>query len=451
MSRFLLALVALVCGGFVSSTLSGAQDHWPQWRGADMSGVAADDPALPEKWTATENIVWKTPIAGLGWSSPIVWGDRVFVTAVTAEADGEAPKKGMYLPTNATKYASGTHRWKVYCVDLVTGKLRWERTVHEGPSPSTRHPKNSFASETPITDGERLYAVFGNVGIFTFALDGKPLWSARIDPQNDEWGWGPGASPALVGNQLVMVYDNDTRSSSIVAYDVRTGKVNWRSERDEGHNWATPFIWKNPLRTEIVTAGESRVRSYDTAGKLLWQFSGRMTDVSIPTPVAAHGMIYVSSGYIGNDHRPAYAVRPGASGDITVKFGDEPSPFVAWYQPRIGSYNPSPIVYGDYYYTLIDAGFLTAHDARTGKEVYGRQRIEAGATFTASPVAYNGKLFLLSEDGNTYVVQAGPEYKLLGKNPLDEMALASPAIAGKTLLIRTMSHLYAIRTSRSGN
>jgi outer membrane protein assembly factor BamB len=242
-----------------------------------------------------------------------------------------------------------------------------------------------------------------------------------------------------------MVYDNDTTSSSIVAYDVRTGKVNWRTDRDEGHNWATPFVWKNNLRTEIVTAGEKRVRSYDTSGKLLWQFSSRMTDVSVPTPVAGHGMVFVSSGYIGNDHRPAYAVRPGASGDITVKFGEEASPYVAWYQPRIGSYNPSPIVYGDYYYTLIDAGFLTAHDARTGKEVYGRQRIEPGATFTSSPIAYNGKLFLLSEDGNTYVVQAGPEYRLLGKNPLDEMTLASPAVAGKTLLIRTMSHLYAIR------
>jgi outer membrane protein assembly factor BamB len=437
-------LFALLAVGPSSRTVSGAEDNWPQWRGSDMSGVAADDPLLPERWSAAENVVWKAPIAGLGWSSPIVWGDRVFVTAVTAAVEGEAPKKGMYLPTDATKNAAGTHRWKVYCLDLVTGKVRWERTAHEGPVPSTRHPKNSYASETPITDGERLYVAFGNIGLFTFDLNGKLLWSERVDPQQDKWGWGPGASPTLVGNQLVMVFDNDARSS-IVSYDVRTGKVNWRTDRDEGHNWATPFVWKNPLRTEIVTAGQSKVRSYDTSGKLLWQFSGRMTDVTIPTPVAAHGMVYVSSGYIGNDHRPAYAVRPGASGDITVKFGEEPSPYVAWYHPRSGSYNPSPIVYGDYYYTLIDAGFLTCHDARTGKEVYGRQRIEPGATFTASPIAYNGKLFLLSEDGNTYVVQAGPEYKLLGKNALDEMTLASPAIAGKTLLIRTLSHVYAIK------
>jgi outer membrane protein assembly factor BamB len=147
----LLVLLALVFG--VSNSASGGDGNWPQWRGADMSGVAADDPALPEKWSPTENVAWKTPIPGLGWSSPIVWGDRVFVTAVSAEVDGEAPRKGMYLPNNATKNASGKHVWKVYCVDLATGKIRWERTAHDGPAPSTRHPKNSFASETPITDG----------------------------------------------------------------------------------------------------------------------------------------------------------------------------------------------------------------------------------------------------------------------------------------------------------
>jgi outer membrane protein assembly factor BamB len=230
----------------------------------------------------------------------------------------------------------------------------------------------------------------------------------------------------------------------VAAFDVRTGRQNWRVDREEGHNWATPFVWRNRLRTEIVTAGQNRVRSYDVSGRLLWEFASRMTDVSIPTPVAAHDMVYVSSGYVANDHRPAYAVRPGGSGDLTVKFGEQSSPFIAWYQPRIASYNPSPLVYGDYYYTLLDGGFLTCHNAKTGEEVYGRQRIEPGATFTASPWAYNGKLFLLSEDGNTYVIAAGPAYRLLGKNVLDEMTLASPAIAGNRLFIRTSSNLYAI-------
>jgi outer membrane protein assembly factor BamB len=338
----------------------------------------------------------------------------------------------------------GTHQWKVYCLDLQTGRVLWERTAHDGSINSPRHPKNSFASETPVTDGERLYVLFGNLGLFTYDLNGKLLWSKRIEPRLDQWGWGPGASPALLDNQLIVVFDNDSRSS-IVSYDTKTGNEHWHVDRDEGHNWATPFVWRNTLRTEIVTAGQRQVRSYDPKGRLLWQFAGRLTDVSIPTPLAAHGMVYISSGYVANDHRPVYAIRPGASGDITLKPGEQSNQFIAWYQPRVGSYNPSPIVYGDCYYTLLDGGFLTCHDPKTGKEVYGRQRIEAGATFTSSPWAYQGKVFLLSEDGNTYVIQAGPEYKLLGKNVLDEMTLASPAMAGGRLLIRTRSNLYAFR------
>jgi outer membrane protein assembly factor BamB len=449
MRRMSVALLGAICVTSLTSVQAqgSAAGHWPQWRGPEMSGVVSDRPGLPERWSATEHIAWKTRIPGLGWSSPIVWGDHVFVTTVVATQAGEQPQKGLYLPATGTErppdVPTASHQWKVYCLDLRTGAIRWERTAHEGTPRSPRHPKNSYASETPTTDGQRVYVLFGNLGVYAYDFDGALAWSHRLDAQNDQWGWGPGASPVLVGDQLIMVADND-QQSFIASFDTRTGKPRWRADREEGHNWSTPFVWRNGLRTEIVTTGESQVRSYDPAGTLLWQFSGNMTDVSIPTPVAAHGMIYVSSGYVGNEHRPAYAVKPGGTGDLTVRFGEEPSPFVTWYQPRIGSYNPSPIVYGDYYYTLLDGGFLTCHDARTGREVYGRQRIEAGATFTASPWAYNGKLFLLSEDGNTYVVEAGPTYKLLGKNVLDEMTLASPAVAGDRLLIRTASSLYAV-------
>ena len=448
LSRVAVLLLATALTTSIGGRASAAADHWTQWRGAAMTGVVEDDPALPERWSATENVAWKTTIPGLGWSSPIVWGNQVFVTSVIANQDGEKPRKGLYLPPTGTERmpdpAPGTHQWKVYCLDLQTGVVRWERVAHEGAVGFPRHPKNSHASETPVTDGERVYVLFGNLGLFTYDLQGTLLWSHRLEPQLDQWGWGSGASPTLLGDQLILVFDNDARSY-IASFDTRTGKQNWRVDRDEGHNWATPFIWRNQLRTEIVTTGQRQVRSYDATGRLLWHFSSRMTDVSIPTPVSAHGMVYVSSGYVGNDHRPVYAIRPGGSGDLTVKFGEEPSPYIAWYQPRAGSYNPSPIVYGNYYYTLLDGGFLTCHDARTGAEVYARQRIEAGATFTSSPWAYNGKLFLLSEDGNTYVVEAGPQYKLLGKNILDEMTLASPAVAGGRLLIRTASHLYAFK------
>ena len=221
-------------------------------------------------------------------------------------------------------------------------------------------------------------------------------------------------------------------------------------KREENENWATPAIWENDLRTEIVTNGRRRVRSYDLDGKLLWEFTG-MTGNVVPTPFSGHGLLYLSSGYPGAAVRPVYAVRPGAAGDITLQPGETSNRHVAWFQPLLGTYQTSALVYGDYYYTLLDRGLLLCHDAKTGKQMYGRQRIapEAGA-FTASPWAYNGKVFVLSEDGDTFVVQAGPEFKLLGKNTLNEMALASPAVARGSLFLRTQSALYRI-SRRAGH
>ena len=218
----------------------------------------------------------------------------------------------------------------------------------------------------------------------------------------------------------------------------------WRTEREENSTWATPFVWKNALRTEIVTCGRRKNRSYDLKGNLLWEFDGRMSGLVIPSPFAANGLLYITSGYVGDPHRPVFAIKPGASGDISLKDDATSNEFIAWYLPIAGPYNPSPIVYGDHYYTLYDRGFLACHDARTGEEVYDKQRFAPGATFTASPWAYNGKLFFLSEDGDTYVVEAGPEFRLLQTNAPDEMCLASPAVSQGKLLIRTASKLYCI-------
>jgi hypothetical protein len=242
---------------------------------------------------------------------------------------------------------------------------------------------------------------------------------------------------------VIVVHDNATESF-IAAFDKRSGAELWRVKRDEVENWSTPFVWQNDRRTEIVTAGLRKVRSYDLDGKLLWELSGMTINVT-PTPFAGHGLVYVNSGYPGASPRPVYAIRPGAAGDISLKPGETRNDFVAWYQPLLGTYNTSSLVYGDYYYTLLDRGFLLCHDARTGAQVYGRQRISAESSgFTASPWAYNGKIFLLSEDGDTFVVQAGPEYKLLGKNSLNEMALATPAVVRGSLIVRTQSSLYRI-------
>ena len=258
-----------------------------------------------------------------------------------------------------------------------------------------------------------------------------------------EFGYGSGASPVVHKNRVYIVNDNEKRSF-IAAYDKRTGAEVWRVDRDEESNWSTPFVWENERRTEIVTAGTGKVRSYDLDGKLLWELKG-MTWINVPTPFARHGLLYISSGWVGDAVRPVYAIRPGAAGDISLKEGETANAYITWYQRQLGTYNTSPLVYGDYFYTLFDRGFLACHDARTGKQIYGRQRIATDTSgFTASPWAYNGKIFVLSEDGDTFVIQAGPEFKVLGKNSLDEMALATPAIARGSVIIRTQSKLYRI-------
>jgi outer membrane protein assembly factor BamB len=334
----------------------------------------------------------------------------------------------------------------VYAVDLKTGRIRWERELRRAVPLAVKHEKNTYASETPVTDGERVYAYFGGVGLFAFDMQGKPLWSKPMDPLKMR-GWGTGASPIVHQNRVYIVNDNDEQSS-LIAYDSRTGDVVWRVAREEGSNWSTPFIWEHALGTEIVTTGSRKVRSYSLDGKLKWELAG-MTSLHVPTPFAIDGLLFISSGFLADPVRPVYAIRPGASGDISLKEGERSNPFVAWSNPRLGTYGTSGLVYGDYYYTLLDRGFLVCNDAKTGKEVYPRQRITAEASgFTASPWAYNGKIFALSEDGDTFVMQAGPEFKVLGRNSLGEMALATPAVAGDSLIIRTASKLYRISNKR---
>lgn len=418
-------------------------DNWPQFRGPRSDGVAADDPALPDTWSATRNVVWKTEVPGSGWASPVVWGDRIFLTSVISALAPEAPKKGLYFGGNRENIPSDEHRWMVYAVDWKSGKIQWAREVHRGTPGSSHHLKNTYASETPVTDGERVYAYFGNLGLFVFDMDGKPAWSQHWGPFHTRYGWGTAASPVLYKDRIYIVNDNDDQSF-LAALDKRTGKQMWRVERDEASNWATPYIWEHDRGAEIITSGTRKVRSYDLDGHLLWELGG-MSSIVIPTPFAQHGLLFLASGYVNDTVRPVFAVRPGARGDISLKEGETSNQQVAWYQRQAGPYNPSPLVYGDYYYTLLDRGILTCHDARTGREVYGKQRIdpEAGA-FTASLWAYNGKLFALSEDGDTFVMQAGEQFKVIGKNPLDEMCMATPAIARGSLIIRTATKLYRI-------
>ncbi len=422
-------------------TTAGAREHWAQFRGA-AAGVADDDPTLPETWDKTQNVAWVTDLPGLGWSSPVVWGDQIFVTTVISSGQAAPPQKGLF-PGTIPYDAQVRHRWMVYAIDFATGRVRWQQEVRNVVPPTPKHIKNSFASETPVTDGERVYVLFADIGLFAFDMQGKPVWAKEIAPMEREFGYGSGASPVVHKNRVYVVNDNEKRSF-VAAYDARTGAEAWRVDRDEESNWATPFVWENEQRTEIVTAGTGKVRSYDLDGKLLWELKG-MTWINVPTPFAKHGLLYISSGWVGDAVRPVYAIRPGAAGDISLKEGETANAYITWYQRQLGTYSTSPLVHGDYFYTLFDRGFLACHDARTGKQIYGRQRISADTSgFTASPWAYNGKIFALSEDGDTFVMQAGPEFKVLGKNSLDEMALATPAIARGSVIIRTQSKLYRI-------
>jgi outer membrane protein assembly factor BamB len=432
--------LAAVLAIALAPALAPAGD-WPQFRGPDATGVSAET-GLPDSWSATENVAWKVPVPGRGWSSPIVWGEKVFLTTAVSEGKEDAPRKGLYFGGNREGPPADVHRWLVLCLDRKTGKVLWERTAHQGVPATPRHIKNTFASETPATDGEAVYAYFGDVGLFAFDMDGKPRWSKGLGSFKTRYGWGGAASPVLHEGRVYVVNDNEEKSF-LVAFDKATGEEAWRVERNEKSNWATPFVWRNKVRTEIVTSGTGKVRSYDLDGKVLWELGG-LSSITIPTPFSSGDLLFVGSGYVMDEKRPVFAVRPGASGDISLKEGETSNASIAWWGPKAAPYNPSPIAYGERFYVLFDRGFFSAHEAATGKPIYEKQRLGEATAFTASPWAYEGKVFCLSEDGDTFVVQAGPEFKVLRTNPLGEMCMATPAIAGKSLFIRTMGHLYRI-------
>ncbi len=416
-----------------------AEDHWPQFRGGKLAGVVTGN-HLPDSWSTTKNVAWKIEIPGSGWSSPVVWGDRIFLTSCVGSGKGGAPKTGYYAPRQVTT-PEGEFRWTVFCIDAPSGKILWERPAHQGRLGYTTHVKNSYASETPITDGERVYAYFGNVGLFCYDLSGKELWSQKWGVVPTNLGWGTGASPVLHQDRIYLVNDNE-KQSFLVALDKRTGQEIWRVDRAEKTSWSTPFVWENELRTEIITSATTKARSYDLSGKLLWELGG-MSSICIPQPVAGHGLLFVSSGYEFARPRPVYAIRPGASGDISLEKGETSNQFIAWHKESAGAYHPSPLVLGDYLYILESKGLFSCFEARTGTAVYVKQRL--GGNYTASPWSCDGKIFCLSEDGDTHVIAAGPQFQLLGKNSLEEMSLATPAVAGERLLIRTFSKLYCIR------
>ena len=428
--------------GSILTISSSAETNWPCFRGPSCGVV--EDAVSPVSWSTTENVIWKADVVGRGWSCPIVWGNRVFLTTVASEGHVEEARRGLYLGGDRNTPSSAVHHWIVYCFDWDTGKVMWQKTVHQGKPAQPVHIKNSYASETPVTDGQRVYCYFGNVGVFCLDLEGNELWQRRLDPVKIRNNWGTAASPVLHGDRLFIVNDNEERSY-LLALDKRTGEELFRVERDEKSNWATPYVWEHAERTELVTCGTGKVRSYNLDGRPLWELEP-MSVITIPTPVAANELLYVCSGFVADRKaRPIYAVRPGASGDISPKDEQRPGEYIAWYHEFGGPYNPSPIAYGDYLYILYDRGTVSCYEGRSGKIIYeGRRLADDARAFTASPWANNGKVFFLSEDGDTFVVQAGAEFKVLGRNALNEMCMATPAALRGGLIMRTLTKLYRI-------
>jgi outer membrane protein assembly factor BamB len=450
--------------------LSAAEPDWPQFRGPDLNPVGVSK-SLPDHWSKTENVEWVANIPGRGWSSPIVTGGKVFLTTAVTEGKSKLPQTGTTYSTDYERElkAKGLsdaeaeaklierdiempnevtlHYW-VYCLDLKSGAVDWKYELYSGHPPGGRHRKASFTSETPITDGKAVYIFIGNLGLWAFDLKGKLLWTEKLDVNLMYGDVGSGASPALAGDQLIILSDNE-QNQFIASYDKRSGKRLWRTVRKVkasyiASSWTTPFVWKNALRTEIVAVGPGVAISYDLEGKELWRLTG-IYMIAIPTPFAYDGWLYVDGGSKG----PMFVVKPGASGDISLNKdkGERSNEFVVWSDPKGGTYSPTPVVYEEGLYVLNEVGILTRFDPKTGAQTYRQRLARDGGTgaFTSSPWAYNGKIFCLDEEGKTYVVKAGATFELLHVNSQDEMALATPAIVGDRLLLRTETKLYSIR------
>ena len=471
MRRWIVLSIVLISGSLANGR--APELAWPQFRGPSGTGILSDG-KLPTSWAAKDNIKWSVEVKGRGWSSPIAWNNTVFVTSAISPGAFKAPSTGIFGNDFAAELSkqglsddeimkrvtardveltteSGEIRYMVYAFDAATGKLRWEREAHKGAPFGGRHRKNTYASETPATDGERLYAYFGNVGLFAYSLDGTLLWTTRFDPQPMYLDFGTAASPVVSNGRVFVVHDNDGKSFA-AAVDARTGKQLWKVERDlpsggMTSGWSSPFIWSHAQRTEVVVIGKQHAIAYSPdSGKELWRMRG-LTGQSTPSPVAADGLLYLATGSQGESNRPVFAVRPGASGDISLAKGEEKNQFVAWFHPRASAYTSSPLVYRGRMYVVNDNGILTVSEAATGKEVYKARVGGGGNTFSASPWAADGKVYLLSEDGHTFVIEAGDKYVELAKNSLDEMSLASPALAPDTIFLRTQTRLYRIGRS----
>lgn len=446
---FIMGLVLLLVSWSAAEGQDTGAGEWPSFRGAFAGGVA-ENQKIPLQWNAAtgEGVLYKVAIPGLAHSSPIVFGDRIFLTTAVSSEEDATFKPGLYGSGDASTDRS-VHEWQVICLGSGSGKILWQKTATKGVPKDKRHIKATYANSTPATDGEHVVAFFGSQGIFCFSTEGKMLWQrdlGRLDVgayDLPSYEWGSASSP-IIHDGKVFVQCDTQGDSFLVALDVKTGETVWNTPRDELPSWGTPTVFPGGegQRAELITNASNFIRGYDPAtGEELWRLGGS-SKITAPTPIFSDDLFIVASGRA--PERPIFAIRAGAKGDITLANNQTSNASVAWSLTRRGSYMPTPLIYDGRLYVLGNDGPFACYDLETGTEIYRLRLPHRGDGFSASPVAADGRIYLASESGNVFVIGAGDEFELLATNEIGEPMMATPAIAGGRLIIRGEKHLFII-------
>lgn len=425
--------------------------NWPSFRGPEASGIA-NGQNLPDRWDAKtgENVLWRTPIPGLAHSSPVVWGNRIYVTTAVSSDPKATFRPGLYGDGDASKDRS-VHRWMIYAIDKKSGKIVWEQQAYQGEPIEKRHIKSTYANSTPATDGRIVVAWFGSQGVYAYDVKGRFLWKVdigRVDMGAYDiptYEWGPASSP-IIWDNLVFLQVDTQADSFLLALNAATGETVWKTPREELPSWGTPTIVTTPTGPQLVTNASNYIRGYDPrTGKELWRLGGS-SKITAPTPIFAEDLFVVVSGR--GPERPIFVVRPNARGDITLSDGKKSSDTVVWSMTGRGSYMPTPLVYNGNLYVLNNNGLFDAYDLKTGREIY-RQRLSlVGSGFSASPVAADGKIYLSNEDGEILVIGAGEKFTQISTNSIGELLMATPALSDGVMYVRSASSLFAIGRKR---